>query len=68
MLHRGIVKVQCESAYNITIPLRAEPMKVALPKFEELNIELPDTLKPIWQEQDLIVPLKKVKKQAKKRK
>lgn len=68
MLHRGIVKVQCESAYNITIPLRAEPMKIALPKFEELNIELPNTLKPIWQEQDLIVPLKKVKTQAKKRK
>lgn len=67
MLHRGIVKVQCESAYNITIPLAAEPVKIALPRFQELNIELPDTLKPIWQEEDLIVPVKIVKKKKKRR-
>jgi rare lipoprotein A len=68
MIGSGITKVTVESAYNITIPLLPMPMKFDLPHISDEHIELPDTLRAIWQEDELIYHPKKVKKKAKKKK
>ncbi len=62
MLRQGIGKVQVEPAYAITIPLAAEPMQIQLPTLSLDHLELPDTLRAIWQEDELIVHPKIIKK------
>lgn len=65
MLAQGISNVQIEPAYSITIPLRPQPMRIALPLLKDERIELPDTLATIWQEDKLIIHPKKKKKKRK---
>ncbi len=62
MLQQGISKVQVEPAYAITIPLAAEPMIIQLPKLSADHLELPDTLRAIWQEDELIEHPKIIKR------
>lgn len=66
MLARGVALVTVEEAYRITIPLKAPAMRFDLPRVEAMNIELPDTLRAIWQEDELIVHPKKKNKNRKK--
>ena len=54
MLMQGIAYVTVEQAYTITFPLRPPGVKIEVPKLEIINPELPDTLKAIWQEDELI--------------
>ncbi len=54
MIQKGITKVLVEPAYAISIPLAAKPMKIELPKISVDHLELPDTLRAIWQEDELI--------------
>ena len=62
MLAQGIARVTVEEAYRITIPFKAPPVKIELPKIEVMSVELPDTLRTIWQEDELIVHPKKKKR------
>ncbi len=54
MLRQGIAKVLVEPASTICIPLAPEPMKIKLEKIKIEPLELPDTLRAIWQEDELI--------------
>lgn len=67
MITKGIVNVTLEEAYRIVIPLKAPGVKIELPKIEVPNVELPDTLRTIWQEDQLIVHPKKGKVKREKR-
>lgn len=62
MLGQGIAKVHVEPAYTIVIPKEAPPMRIVLPNLEPEIIELPDTLRAIWQEDELIIHKKKMVK------
>ena len=55
ILGHGISKVTIEEAYSITVPLKPSPMKFELPHLQAESLELPDTLRAIWQEDELIV-------------
>ncbi len=68
ILQKGIAKVDVEPAYLITIPLKAQPMKLELPPIKTDNLELPDTLRAIWQEDELIFHWKKKEMKKKKKK
>ena len=65
MFAHGIVPVTVEQAYRITIPLKAPSINIPIPKMEITNIEIPDTLQAIWQEDMLIEHRKTVKKRKK---
>lgn len=66
MLAKGVASVTVEEAYRITIPLQAPVMRYELPRVETMNVELPDTLRAIWQEDELIVHPKKKNRIKKK--
>ena len=57
MLGQGVAMVTVQPADGVSIPLRPFSRPVLLPQFED--IQLADTLKPIWQE-DLLIDHKKV--------
>lgn len=57
MLGQGVAMVTIQPADGVSIPLRPYSLPVLLPRFED--IQLADTLKPIWQE-DLLIDHKKV--------
>lgn len=59
MISQGTAKVTVEPAYSITVPLKPSPMKFELPQIRSESLELPDTLRAIWQEDELIVHKKK---------
>jgi len=61
MISLGTTKVTVEPAYSITVPLKPSPMKFELPQIRSESLELPDTLRAIWQEDELIVHKKKRK-------
>lgn len=65
ILAKGVAHVTVEEAYSITIPLLAPAMRFELPRVEGMNVELPDTLRAIWQEDELIVHPKKKNKNRK---
>ena len=59
MILQGIATVTVEQAYSVTIPLRPHDMQIELPKVRVEPVELPDTLRTIWQEDELIYHKKK---------
>ena len=59
MILHGIATVTVEQAYSVTIPLRPHDMQIELPKVRVEPVELPDTLRTIWQEDELIYHKKK---------
>ena len=59
MILHGIATVTVEQAYSVTIPLRPHDMQIELPKVRVEPVELPDTLRTIWQEYELIYHKKK---------
>ena len=66
MMIQGVVPVTVEQAYHIIIPLRAPNINIPIPKMEITNVEFPDTLQAIWQE-DLLIEHKKPLKKKKTR-
>ena len=67
LLADGIARVTVEEANRITIPFKAPPLKIELPQFEVPLIELPDTLRTIWQEDELIEHPKRKKTKGRKK-